>query len=506
MRWWPFAAAISAMLLPGADAGAMAQAVVVSPRAERVAVTVYRDPDRSADHPLRTGWYGGYAMISETRQIALPAGESVIRFEGVAAGMIPQSVIVSGFPDGIVERNRDADLLSPATLLDRAFGRRVMIRRTSRATGAVEEVEAVIRSSAAGAVVLQTAQGFEALRCTGLSEALIYDRIPAGLSPQPTLSVRARATQAVTATVTLTYLASGFDWRANYIARLSADGRRIDLFAWLTLGSSDETSFPNADTQAVAGQPNRERNQFQPRTGGPLNLRCYGEGARPEGGEEGDIVVTGSRVRSAERRANFVPEAAVTAEQEDLGDLKLYRIPEPVTIAANSQKQVALLTQPNVRVDIVWRTELTEQEPGPLESLLTVRTRNRRDRGLGLPLPAGGVTLFREYQGRPVLIGDASIEDRALEEKVEMNFPAPPSLSATLEVLEEDGDAVAWRLVVSNAADHAVDYEGLLPEPNYGQYRYSRRVRREDGRWIWRTRIPANGSASIEWAAAEQDD
>ena len=120
--------------------------------------------------------------------------------------------------------------------------------------------------------------------------------------------------------------------------------------------------------------------------------------------------------------------------------------------------------------------------------------------GLGLPLPAGGVTLFREYEGRPVLIGDASIEDRALGEKIEMNFPAPPSFSASLEVLEQDGDAVAWRLVVSNAADHAVDYEGLLPERREGQYRYSRRVRREDGRWIWRTRIPANGTASIEWA------
>ena len=38
------------------------------------------------------GWLGGYAMISERRQIALPAGESVIRFEGVAAGMIPAAI------------------------------------------------------------------------------------------------------------------------------------------------------------------------------------------------------------------------------------------------------------------------------------------------------------------------------------------------------------------------------------------------------------------------------
>jgi hypothetical protein len=500
VKRWPFAAALSAILLPCAGGVANAQAVVNSPGPERLAVTVYRDPGRTADRPLYPGWLNGYAMISETRQIAVPAGDSEIRFEGVAAGIVPQSVIVTGFPEGIVERNRDADLLSPATLVDRSLGRRVMIRRTSLATGAVREVEAVIRSGSNGAVVLQTAEGFEALRCTGLAETLIYNRIPPGLSPRPTLSVRTRSTQAVVATVTLSYLATGFDWRANYIAQLSADGRRIDLFAWLTLGSADETSFPNADIQAVAGQPNREENQVQPRAGGPLYLHCYGDGPRSQDDEGTDVVVTGSRIRR-EAQASNLPVTVLNAEQENLGDLKLYRIPEPVTIAANSQKQVALLTRRGVRVDIVWRTEVTDQDAGPLQSLMTVRTRNRRDRGLGLPLPAGGVTLFRDYRGQPVLIGDASIEDRAMEEKVEMNFPAPPSLNASLEILRRDGHPVAWRLVVRNAADHPLNYEGLLPEPGEGGYRFSRRVRREDGRWIWRTRIPANGTASIEWAA-----
>jgi hypothetical protein len=504
MKWWHIMAALSAILFPCAGGAATAQTIVSSSGPERVAVTVYRNPQRSAAEAPNLRWLGGYALISETRQISIPAGESEIRFEGVAGGIEPQSAIVTGFPEGIVERNRDAYLLSPGTLLDRSLGRRVMIRRTSTATGQVRETEAVIRSGADGAVVLQTAEGFETLRCTGLPEALIYNEVPSGLSPRPTLSVRARSSRAVTATVTLIYLATGFDWRANYIAQLSADGRRVDLFAWLTLASTDETSFANADAQAVAGQLNRADHQVQPRAGGPLNLRCWGANNNPISGVidargfDDAIVVTGTRMRSA-NLASTTPVAVITAEQENLGDLKLYRIPEPVTIAANSQKQVALMTRPGVRVDLVWRTELTDQEAGPLESLLTLRTRNRSDRGLGLPLPAGGVTLFRDYQGRPVMIGEAAIDDRAVEEKVEMNFPAPPSLNASLEVLEREDDRVVRRLVVRNAADHAIDYEALLPNAEEGQYRFSRRVRREDGRWIWRTRIPANGTASIEW-------
>ena len=43
------------------------------------------------------------------------------------------------------------------------------------------------------------------------------------------------------------------------------------------------------------------------------------------------------------------------AQQEELGDLKLYRIPEPVTVAARSQKQVALLQRPGVQVRTLYR-------------------------------------------------------------------------------------------------------------------------------------------------------
>src|SRR6185503_17474003 len=102
---------------------------------DHVAVTVYRDPGRSVEQQPNLAWLDGYALISETRTVTLPAGETELRFEGVAGGIVPQSAIVTGLPQGVIERNRDAYLLSPATLLDRTLGARVHLRRTSRATG-----------------------------------------------------------------------------------------------------------------------------------------------------------------------------------------------------------------------------------------------------------------------------------------------------------------------------------------------------------------------------------
>jgi hypothetical protein len=56
----------------------------------------------------------GFALITETRTVHLPAGLSRLRFEGVADGIEPASAIVTGLPEGVIEKNRDAKLLSPS--------------------------------------------------------------------------------------------------------------------------------------------------------------------------------------------------------------------------------------------------------------------------------------------------------------------------------------------------------------------------------------------------------
>ena len=176
-----------------------------------IAVTIYRDPDRDVDEPLEADYPQGLAMISETRRVTLPKGESTIRFEGVAEGMIGVSAIVTGLPGGTIEKNRNAQLLSPAALVDGTLGNRVTITRMNPATGAQVSERAVVRTRADGGLVLQTGEGFEAVQCSGLPETLTYDRVPDGLSASPVFSVDTRSPEGGTYDVTLTYLAWGFD-------------------------------------------------------------------------------------------------------------------------------------------------------------------------------------------------------------------------------------------------------------------------------------------------------
>jgi len=178
---------------------------------QALAVTLYRDPNRGEEQAMDRDDPQGFAMISETRWVTLPPGESTVRFEGVAEGMVAVTAIVSGLPGGTIEKNRNADLLSPGALVDGTLGNRVTITRTNPATGHEKSETAVVRTRADGGLVLQTAQGFEAVRCSGLPEKLTFDRVPAGLSAQPVFSIDTRDPRGRTYTVTLTYLAWGFD-------------------------------------------------------------------------------------------------------------------------------------------------------------------------------------------------------------------------------------------------------------------------------------------------------
>ncbi len=481
-----------------------AQTTIISPAPEAVSVSIYRAPDRSADEAMNLRYLRGFALVTETRRITIPAGDGVIRFEGVAGGILPESAIVTGLPDGVVEKNQDANLLSPASLLGASVGRRVSIRRTVRATGKVTEEEAVIRSGPGGQVVLQTAAGIEALRCSGIPETIVYDGLPEGLSAKPTLSVRTRSDRATTATVTLSYLADNFDWQANYVATLGADGKSLDLFGWVTLASADETSFPKAQAMVIAGRLNRSNERRdRPYTPQSMNLTCWPQettsdlGASYASGSGGppppppppapmmmeamasDMVVTASRAKSA-----------MVVQQEELGDLKLYRVPEPVTVAANAQKQVALLDKERVPVALVYRADIWGD--GDAQVRLTLRAKNRTADGLGLPLPAGKLalyqrgTVFEGKSGRELLLGEGSVGDKAIGEEVEVD------VTTATGVIARQNDGV---LTVTNDNPYPVAFEGKLGDRDLSGF--TGKVRKKDGAWLWAVAIPANGSVTL---------
>src|SRR5258708_37013208 len=260
--------------------------VIAEPPSDLI-VTVYRAPYRDSGS-IDLDDLNAFALVTETRLVRLPAGLSRVRFEGVADGIEPASALVTGLTGAVIEKNRDARLLSPSALVASTVGKHVELLRTNRKTGKTERLPGTRLSDAEGGVVFKTGEGIEALRCSGLPETFSFEPV-ADLSSRPTLSVEVRSPSAVTEQVTLSYLARGFDWAADYTAAISQDGKHLDLGAWVTLANSNGVGVPSAHAQDVAGKVNHlnaddgedgENGEVEPiDVGGPILAQCWPRGS-----------------------------------------------------------------------------------------------------------------------------------------------------------------------------------------------------------------------------------
>lgn len=495
-----------ALLLAALSPGA---ATVASPGPETVALTVYRDPSRGRSDAMALNRLGGFALVTETRRIHVPAGDAVLRFEGVADGIVPASAIVTGLPGGVVEKNRDARLLSPAALVDGTLGRSVTLTRTDRKTGRTTAEDATIVAGAAQGVVLRTPSGIVALRCSGLPEKLTYGGVPAGLTTKPVLSVTTHSPRAADLTVTLSYLASGFDWSASYVATVAAGGGSLDLFAWLTLANGNAQGWRDVRLQAVAGRIERQYVREIAGVASGLALHCYPLGTttsnlptiEPYHREEreretGDIVVTASRVFAS---MPMMAPPPPPPPPEDLGDLKLYRVPESVDVSPNGQKQVALLVQHAVAFEKVYRVHFYPwQNAASVPAEIALRLRNEAKAGLGIPLPAGTTTLYQSRAPTRLLLGTGTIGDTAKGEKALLTAGASPQV-----IVEQRLDGRRRSVRVSNANPFAAPIEVALGAAGERPYvAPSAPLERIDGVQTWRVSVPANGVVMLEYGLA----
>jgi hypothetical protein len=506
------------VLLLVASPVAAAPPVVISAAPDAVAVTLYRDPDRGVgaidrDDPT------SFALIAETRTVTLPPGEVTVRFEGVAGGIVPQSAILFGTPPR--ERNRDAALLSQGGLVDAFTGQHVVLRRTDPATGKTTEERATIRS-AADRLIIETPRGAEAVYCTGLNQTLIYPQAPATLSPKPVLSMTTKDQPGGTVKITLAYISTGFDWDATYVATLGPDGKSMALFAWLTMASGDETSFLDATTSAVAGRVNRSaatrddtgrdarnRTEWLNRSAG-----CWPAGTTSDVGapappappmgmvmEANDIIVTGQRMEA--KSMDAPAPVTVVAKSEILGDLKLYRIPVPVTVAAHSQKQVAFLQKERIIGQLVYHSRVEDNEPGALAMLF--RFRNRKADGLGDPLPAGKAVIYQDSAYGRMVVGESSLPDKAVDEEVEMTFGEPANVTQVSETLAGGTDKWTDHSVsIRNANPFPIRYE--IDFPIGGARRFLNlpgKLLSKPGKRVWVATIGANGTAILKYRTTQ---
>jgi len=390
---------------------------IVSPAPENVAIVIYRTEAALTSDLYDDSATDGLALITETRTVEIPEGISTIKFVGTAESIIPQTAKLTELPVQFLESNFDYNVITPDNILAKSIGKHVRIVRTD-STGKTTDQEAMLRSGPDG-VVLDINGNIEALGCSSLNEKIIFDEIPAGLAEKPVLSVRVNATKAGRYNLRLSYLALGLDWSADYVAQIQPNNQTMSLLGWITLSNQLSTAFINAKVQVVAGNLSieSETSQLQRSAEKLSQKQCWPTGSfytfrrQMRSDREDSIQQTPVAISSHNLEEVIVTAQKRTAALSELGDYKLYTLPEPTTLGPQQTKQVRMLEGDNIRIERIYTytldTEDTQRSEQPDPAKTTIRFKNNKTEGAGISLPMGVFSVFDfDNKSRAIYSGD----------------------------------------------------------------------------------------------------
>ncbi|MDE1468422.1 DUF4139 domain-containing protein [Aurantiacibacter sp. D1-12] len=447
-----------------------------------------------------TIYQNNQALVQDIRDLNISRGTSRIEFPDVSAMIRPQTLSFNAAGTSIVEQNFDFDLLTPQKLMEKAVGSTVTLVRTNPATGAEVRERAEVLS-VVGGVVVRIGNRIEVLRDDGLPVRVVFDGVPENLRARPTLSVTLQSSQSGTRPAQIRYLTPGLGWSSDYVALYNEVDGTVDMQGWVTLTNNTGTTFHDANTLLVAGNP----------TGG-------------NGGPRRDMVRPGTE----------------TADREQLGDFYLYPIEGRTTIANAQTKQVSFLDVQGVPARRVYSISSnwlqSDRDFRPASSAISFSSSS--DGGLGDALPAGTVRFYqRDSQGNPQFIGEngightpmgstlslrtgdafdvfmqAEVEDREVITAAEYERSAryrvyeDGELTRTIEVDRSvDYYRTTMRYTFTNAKDEPVTVEMMQGGLDRGWWGRDFRVISEDvegeqinyGNRLYRVTVPANSERVV---------
>jgi len=190
--------------------------------------------------------------------------------------------------------------------------------------------------------------------------------------------------------------------------------------------------------------------------------------------------------------AMAAPAPAQLVQEEQLGDLKLYRVPERTDVRSRQIKQVRLLERKQIPVHLFYaRDVIANQRFDFSPASRRIRTRNDVAHHLGLPLPSGRVASFTPRADSAVLLAEAPLRDVAVDEEFEFDLGD----AADVQV-----QAAANRVEIRNATRADIDFELALHLPDGTRLiTADHSASTRNGRPLFELKLPAGGTVVLHY-------
>ncbi|MGA9768618.1 MAG: DUF4139 domain-containing protein [Blastocatellia bacterium] len=341
-------------------------------------------------------------LVRDRRDLTVPRGESALKFEGVAQQINPATVHIKSLTApgdlSVVEQNYEYDLLSPQKLLDKYVGKKItlVLRSYENQTEKLTPTEATLLANNSGAV-WQIGDHI-VINPSNIAE-IRFPQLPESLIANPTLVWLLANERATAQSVEASYLTGGINWRSDYVVLVNSDETRADVTGWVTIENNSGAEYRNAELKLVAGDVHRAENR-----------QMY------ESKMRADVA------RNAAREEQF--------KEESFFEYHLYTLQRRTTIKNAQTKQISLLDAKGAGANkqfIIYGQPYYYHgynNPGePIKEKIGVYIEllNSAKNGLGQPLPAGIVRLYKaDSAGGQQFIGEDRIDHTPKDETVKV--------------------------------------------------------------------------------------
>jgi hypothetical protein len=336
-------------------------------------------------------------LVKDTRLVEFKPGIHELKFMDVAAKIDPTTVhiksLINGLSLTVLEQNYEYDLLSPQKLLEKFVGQKVQLTSINPETKKEEIVEATLLSTQGGNI-FQIGDKIH----IGHYGRVLLSRIPENLIPQPTLVWMLENKLSKLQKLEASYLTSGINWKADYVAVLNKLDTLTDLTGWVTIDNRSGATYQNALLKLVAGDIHRV---------------------------QGEMRMDYARPMAAAK------EASQQFKEESFFEYHLYTLDRRTTIKDNQTKQMTLLDANQVPIKKLFiftgspQYYYYQMTQGTNKQKIGVflELENTKKNHLGMPLPKGTVRVYKEDKdGSLQFVGEDRIDHTPKDEKFKIKI------------------------------------------------------------------------------------
>jgi len=463
---------------------------------------LYRPGSPSSGYsPRFRGQIPGYAVVKQEREIDLAAGRSTIRFSEVPARIDPTTVAFASLTDPagthVLEQNYQFDLVSTDKLMERYLDREITVLQVRG--NETTSVRGTLLSTAGGLVLRLADDQVQVIK--SYSDVL-FPKLPGGLITKPTLLWDIMAQKAGPHRTRVTYQTDGMTWWADYNITFAegANANRglLDVSAWVSIINQSGAGYPEAKLKLIAGEVHRA--------------------PRPE-----------QRYLAKAARAMVDMEAGAAGfEEKAFFEYHLYTLGRPTTLPDNSTKQIELFpTARSVACDKVlvyyglqrgyrgvFPSPVTDRNLGTQSNKkvdIYLRFNNAKDKGMGMPLPAGRIRVSKvdPADGTLEFIGEDTIDHTPKDEEVLIKLGSAFDVVGERKQIDFNVDTRRdWmdetiEIKLRNHKEQAVDVivkENLYRWVNWQITAKSHEYKKIDARTVhFPVNVPADGEVTIRY-------